>query len=174
MQTLGAFGSRIRSLFTPRTSRTPRSQRSKLETGEHTMVDNIDTIDKFVKGEVYTIYSKGYGLACGGDWRAEYLGVTDDGKCKFRLVKHPRIDTLGKNKEDFLVNLPSNTLQHVYRTGAIGNSCKEGNKKDGKYFWSASGPVPTDLLSPTVKSNKNGNTRKMRKSRKITRKMRKV
>ena len=71
MQTLGAFGSRIRSLFTPRTPRTSRTPRSKLETGEYKMVRNIDTVDKFIKGEVYTIYSKGYGLACGSDWRAE-------------------------------------------------------------------------------------------------------
>jgi hypothetical protein len=169
MQTLGAFGSRISSLFTPRTPRTSRTPRSKLETGEYKIVRNIDTVDKFIKGEVYTIYSKGYGLACGSDWRAEYLGLTDDGKCKFRLVKHPRINTLGKNKEDFLVNLPSNTLKHVYNAGAIGNTCKEDNKKDGKYFWSADGPVPSHL----VKSNKNGSTRKMRKSRKNTRKMRK-
>ena len=172
-------------LFTPRTS-TPRSPRSnenvfsrstykKLETGEFTMVNNIDTVDKFVKGEKYTIQSKGYGLACGSSWLAKYEGLTDHGECKFRLVKHPRIGKLGKNEhgnvieEDFLVHFPPNKLQHVYKSGASGNTCKE----DGKYFWSADGPVPTHLLSPTVKGNKNGNTRKMRKSRKMTRKIRK-
>jgi hypothetical protein len=172
METLRTLGSRIRTLFTPR-SRSPRSPRTQ-NSGKYIWVENVGQL---VKGQKYSLYSKGYGLGCGSDWDSEYLGLTDKGECKFQLTKHPRINTVGKNKvNDFLVYLPPVALHDVDHTGRVRDLCKVNEKKDGHYYWSARGFVKEDLLSPGANYNDYGvrvrNTRKMRKSRK-TRKIRK-